>query len=441
MTCGGSRNEPRVVHSRHPGLPEAGHHLQGHHAAAARSGRAGRGRGAGWRTGRGRLQVDLVVAAEARGFILGAALARELGVGFVPARKPGKLPAETVSAEYILEYGVDALEMHADALAHGARVLLHDDLLATGGTARALAELIEGRGGVDRGLRLPGRAVVPGRAREALGLRRQGARGLRVRREQVFWGWGEPGAGPSLPEHADALLREELGIDGGVVARPVALEDVRLPDRRRSRTACASGSRRWPRCATTARRACCAAAASPTWICWRSAPATCSSAPDAVVAPGDAAQVAAVLRECAQAGVAVVPFGGGTSVVGGLGGRVAVRVARPRPARPRDLDRPVVADRRVRAGDPAARGRRGAALAGTGARPRAAELRVGDGRRLRGDPLRRADVDRPRADRRAGGGARVRDAVGLAGHAGRARERRRTGVARARARVRGDARA
>jgi adenine phosphoribosyltransferase len=92
------------------------------------------------------LSVDLVVAAEARGFILGAALARELGVGFVPARKPGKLPGETVSAEYILEYGVDALEMHADALEGGARVLLHDDLLATGGTAAALVDLVRGRG-------------------------------------------------------------------------------------------------------------------------------------------------------------------------------------------------------------------------------------------------------------------------------------------------------
>jgi len=97
------------------------------------------------------LGVDLVVAAEARGFILGAAVARELGVGFVPARKPGKLPAETVSAEYILEYGVDALEMHADALRDGARVLLHDDLLATGGTARALGELAEGAGAVVAG--------------------------------------------------------------------------------------------------------------------------------------------------------------------------------------------------------------------------------------------------------------------------------------------------
>jgi adenine phosphoribosyltransferase len=94
------------------------------------------------------LEVDIVAAAEARGFILGGALARELGAGFVPARKPGKLPFDTVSAEYVLEYGVDALEMHADALSNGARVLLHDDLLATGGTARALASLVEGAGGV-----------------------------------------------------------------------------------------------------------------------------------------------------------------------------------------------------------------------------------------------------------------------------------------------------
>ena len=99
---------------------------------------------ADWARPRG---VDYVVAAEARGFILGAALALELGAGFVPARKPGKLPADTISAEYILEYGVDALEMHADALADGARVLIHDDLLATGGTARALAELVQGVGG------------------------------------------------------------------------------------------------------------------------------------------------------------------------------------------------------------------------------------------------------------------------------------------------------
>jgi adenine phosphoribosyltransferase len=97
------------------------------------------------------LEIDLVLAAEARGFILGGALARELGAGFVPARKVGKLPWDTVSAEYVLEYGVDALEMHADALADGTRVLLHDDLLATGGTARALAELAAGAGAVVAG--------------------------------------------------------------------------------------------------------------------------------------------------------------------------------------------------------------------------------------------------------------------------------------------------
>jgi adenine phosphoribosyltransferase len=87
-------------------------------------------------------EVDFVVAAEARGFILGGAIARQLGAGFVPARRPGKLPKETVSADYTLEYGLDALEVHADALAGGARVLVHDDLLATGGTAAALCELI-----------------------------------------------------------------------------------------------------------------------------------------------------------------------------------------------------------------------------------------------------------------------------------------------------------
>jgi adenine phosphoribosyltransferase len=93
------------------------------------------------------LAVDLVISAEARGFILGGALARELGAGFVPARKPGRLPAETVSVDYLLEYGVDALEVHADAFARGARVLLHDDLLATGGTARGVCDLVSGLGG------------------------------------------------------------------------------------------------------------------------------------------------------------------------------------------------------------------------------------------------------------------------------------------------------
>ncbi|MGI8411694.1 MAG: adenine phosphoribosyltransferase [Solirubrobacteraceae bacterium] len=87
------------------------------------------------------LSVELVVAAEARGFILGAALARALGAGFVPARKPGRLPRGTVSAPYSLEYGLDALEIHADALAPGSRLLVHDDLLATGGTAGAMCDL------------------------------------------------------------------------------------------------------------------------------------------------------------------------------------------------------------------------------------------------------------------------------------------------------------
>ena len=89
------------------------------------------------------LDIEVVIAAEARGFLLGTALARELGAGFVLARKPGKLPYETVRAEYLLEYGTDALEVHSDAVARGTRVLVHDDLLATGGTARALCELVE----------------------------------------------------------------------------------------------------------------------------------------------------------------------------------------------------------------------------------------------------------------------------------------------------------
>jgi adenine phosphoribosyltransferase len=89
------------------------------------------------------LGVDCVVAAEARGFLLGPALALELGAGFVLARKPGKLPYETISAEYVLEYGAGELELHSDAVQHGTRVLVHDDLLATGGTAMALCELVE----------------------------------------------------------------------------------------------------------------------------------------------------------------------------------------------------------------------------------------------------------------------------------------------------------
>ena len=88
-----------------------------------------------------------MLSAEARGFVLGGAIAARAGAGFVLARKPGKLPREVASVEYQLEYGVDTLEVHADALRGGARVLIHDDLLATGGTAAALCELVENAGG------------------------------------------------------------------------------------------------------------------------------------------------------------------------------------------------------------------------------------------------------------------------------------------------------
>ncbi len=91
--------------------------------------------------------IDLVVGAESRGFIFGTAVACCLSAGFVVVRKPGKLPHTTVRAEYQLEYGVDTLEIHSDAIGGGARVLVHDDLLATGGTARALCDLVEDRGG------------------------------------------------------------------------------------------------------------------------------------------------------------------------------------------------------------------------------------------------------------------------------------------------------
>jgi adenine phosphoribosyltransferase len=113
------------------------------------------------------LRPELVLGAEARGFILGGALAYALRCGFATARKPGKLPWRTVSVEYALEYGVDSLELHEDAIHPGMRVLVHDDVLATGGTARAKVELVERLGGVVVGLAflvelasLGGRAVV-----------------------------------------------------------------------------------------------------------------------------------------------------------------------------------------------------------------------------------------------------------------------------------------
>jgi len=89
------------------------------------------------------MDFDLVVGIESRGFILGAAIAYALGKGFVPIRKPGKLPAQTISEEYTLEYGTDKIEIHTDAIPPGTKVILIDDLLATGGTAQAAANLLK----------------------------------------------------------------------------------------------------------------------------------------------------------------------------------------------------------------------------------------------------------------------------------------------------------
>lgn len=93
------------------------------------------------------VRIDRIAGIEARGFIVGSALAYQLGVGFVPIRKKGKLPAETVGHDYELEYGTDRIEMHVDAVSQGERVLLVDDLIATGGTAEAACKLIESLGG------------------------------------------------------------------------------------------------------------------------------------------------------------------------------------------------------------------------------------------------------------------------------------------------------
>ena len=119
--------------------------------------------------------ITHVVAIESRGFIFGAPIAQTLGVAFVPVRKPGKLPNRTVREEYKLEYGTDALEMHADALGSGARVLIVDDVLATGGTAAAACRLTEAAGGAVVACTflveltfLTGRAALDGRRCEVL---------------------------------------------------------------------------------------------------------------------------------------------------------------------------------------------------------------------------------------------------------------------------------
>jgi adenine phosphoribosyltransferase len=114
-------------------------------------------------------KVDAVIGVEARGFIFAPALAYHLGTGFVPVRKPRKLPAECASISYDLEYGQDTLEIHRDAVGNGHRVIIADDLLATGGTAKAVCDLVEGLGGTVAGLVfvvelefLPGREKLEG---------------------------------------------------------------------------------------------------------------------------------------------------------------------------------------------------------------------------------------------------------------------------------------
>jgi adenine phosphoribosyltransferase len=113
--------------------------------------------------------IDLIVGIESRGFILGAAVADRLGAGFVPVRKPGKLPSATVRASYALEYGTDTLEMHNDAVEKGQKVLVVDDVIATGGTARATVDMVRQLGGDVRGVNvlieltfLNGRAKLEG---------------------------------------------------------------------------------------------------------------------------------------------------------------------------------------------------------------------------------------------------------------------------------------
>jgi adenine phosphoribosyltransferase len=114
-------------------------------------------------------QIDTVIGIEARGFIFAPALAYHLGAGFVPVRKPKKLPAAKTSISYALEYGEDTLEIHTDAIGEGCRVIIADDLLATGGTAKAVVDLVEGLGGTVVGLAfvvelefLPGREKLKG---------------------------------------------------------------------------------------------------------------------------------------------------------------------------------------------------------------------------------------------------------------------------------------
>ncbi len=181
---------------------------------------------------------DIVLGAEARGYITGGALACRLGCGFVAARKPGKLPWHTVAVKYALEYGFDTLELHADAIAGGQRVLIHDDVLATGGTAKATVELVEQLGGEVVGLPFLIELDVPERARETAGLRRVFSDPVLTSRP--------PGSiyvvdVRRADEHLHALVPEPGGEPRAPVGLPLARAasrsgpSSRLPDRLRVR--------------------------------------------------------------------------------------------------------------------------------------------------------------------------------------------------------------
>ena len=238
-------------------------------------------------------------------------------------------------------------------------------------------------------------------------------------REQVFWGWGEPGAGPALPAHADAFLREELGLPGGVVEAPVALADVRLRAPALPAAALRASSRRRSArstCSTTPRRACCAAAARATSTCSPSARATARRAPDAVVRPRrprPGRRRAARVRGGRRGGRAVRRRHERGRRPGGLArGLRGRRLARPR-ADGRGSS--AVDERSLTAvlepGAAAAGGRAGAAArTGCTLAHVPAELRVGDGRRLRRHALGRPVLDRARPHRRERRRAALRDA-------------------------------
>ena len=135
------------LYPRHSRLSQAGHPFPRHHAAVGRPRGLPPGDRWRWPSRSAAQQIDLVAAAEARGFIFAAPLAIALGAGLVPIRKPGKLPCKTLSHTYELEYGTDTLQVHADAVLPGANVLMVDDLLATGGTIEACCRMIEQAGG------------------------------------------------------------------------------------------------------------------------------------------------------------------------------------------------------------------------------------------------------------------------------------------------------